>query len=361
MKRVVLAVPDPWNYLNRYPEHSMAIINPDSGHERKQYLLDNLDWSLMITPEGEHYRDGNDYANEQIVMYTSGTTGDSKFFGYTTEQVQHVVDNVIASYEFTANDRFLSIMPLWHGHGHILNLVAAKVGMEVHYARPPELKRQINFSPTWISAIPDLLRIMARSQKFPDLRFVRSASVALPNQVFDNLKTSFNAPVIESFGMSEACSHCFTNPLYGEHRIGTIGLPDGIDAEIRNGNLWLRGSQCYTTDWFDTGDLAEQDSAGYYKILGRNIDRLTLHGIKLDPLSIENKVYNQLPDVNEIVVFGEDKMMCIYTGTAIPAQVREALTSINPLCNPRFLQQVDEIPKNNAGKVSRTLLKDLYQ
>jgi acyl-coenzyme A synthetase/AMP-(fatty) acid ligase len=361
MKRVVLVVPDPWNYLDRFPEFSMAIVNPDAAAERKQYLLDKLDWSLMITPEGEQYRDGGNYADEQIVVYTSGTTGDSKFFSYTNKQVQHVVDSVIASYEFTANDRFLSIMPLWHGHGHILNLAASKVGMEVHHIRPPDLKRQVNFSPTWISAIPDLLRIMARTQKFPDLRFVRSASVALPDQVFNDLKISFSAPVIESFGMSEACSHCFTNPLHGEQRIGTIGLPDGIDAEIRNNNLWLRGPQCYTTDWFDTGDLAEQDNAGYYKILGRNIDRLILHGIKLDPLSIENKVYNQLPEVKEIVVFGEDRMMCVYTGTATPAQVKETLISIDRLCNPRFLQQIDEIPKNNAGKVSRTLLKDLYQ
>ena len=360
MKRVVLAVPDPWNYLNRFPEYSMAIINPASGAGRKQYLLDKLDWSLLVTPDDEQHRDGGDYANEQIVIYTSGTTGDSKFFSYTNEQVQHVVDSIVASYEFTVNDRFLSIMPLWHGHGHILNLVAARVGMEVHYTYPPELKRQINFSPTWISAIPDLLRIMSRTQKFPNLRFVRSASVALPNQVFDDLKTSFNSPIIESFGMSESCSHCFTNPLYGEQRIGTIGLPDGIEADIRNGNLWLRGLQCYTSDWFDTGDLAEQDSAGYYKILGRKLDRLTLHGIKLDPLSIENQVYNQLADVKEIVVFGEDRMMCVYTGTATPAQVRETLTAINRLCNPRFLQQVDEIPKNNAGKVSRTLLKELY-
>jgi len=361
MKRVVLSVLDPWNYLNQFPEYSMAIINPDSGTERKQYLLDNLDWSLLITADGEQHRDGGDYVNEQIVMYTSGTTGDSKFYGYSKEQAQTAVNNVVDSYRLTDNDRFLSIMPLWHGHGQLLNLVAAHVGMEVCHIRPPDLKRPINFSPTWISAIPDLLGVMARSQVFPDLRFARSASVALPDQAFGNLKTAFQAPVIESFGMSETCSHCFTNPLYGEQRIGTIGLPNGVDAEIRDGHLWLRGTQCYTTDWFDTGDLAEQDSAGYYKIVGRELDRLTLHGIKLDPLSIENKVYNRLAGIKEIVVFGEDRMMCIYTGDATPAQVRATLTSINRLCNPRFLQQVNEIPKNNAGKVSRKLLKELYK
>jgi acyl-coenzyme A synthetase/AMP-(fatty) acid ligase len=319
-----------------------------------------LDWSLLVTSDGVQHRDGGDYGNEKMVMYTSGTTGDSKFFSYSTTQVQHVVDNIIASYELTANDRFLSVMPLWHGHGHILNYVVATAGMQVHHVRPPDLKKQIEFSPTWVSAIPDILRVMSRTQKFPDLRFARSASVALPDQVFDDLKTSFNTPIIESFGMSEACSHCFTNPLYGEQRIGTIGLPDGIDADIRNGSLWLRGPQCHTADWFDTEDLAEQDSAGYYKILGRRLDRLNLHGIKLNPLSIENQLYNCIPQLNEVVVFGENKMMCVYTGDVAPGQVRQSLADISTHCNPKFLAQVESIPKNTAGKISRSLLKEIY-
>jgi len=49
----------------------------------------------------------------------------------------------------------------------------------------------------------------------------------------------------------------------------------------------------------------------------------------------------------------------LITALAFSAQAVENI-AINRLCNPRFLQQVDEIPKNNAGKVSRTLLKELY-
>ena len=361
MKRVVICVPDPWNYFDKFPEYSMAIVNPSGGDERKKYLLDNLDWSLMITPEGKHHRDGGDYEKEYMVMYTSGTTGDSKFFGYRKDQVQHVVDNIISNYQLTANDRLLSVMPFWHAHGHLLNLVARQVGMEVHFAQVGNLKTSIDFNPTWISAIPDILKLMSRTQKFSNLRFVRSASAALPTQVYHTLKETFNAPIVESFGMTETCSHCFTNPLYGEHRIGTVGLPSGINAKIQNGSLWLQGSQCYTTEWFDTGDLASQDEMGYYQILGRRLDRLNVHGIKLDPLSIENKLYNRIPELTEVAVFGEDKMMCVYSGNVAPDQVRKTLIEIDPHCNPKFLQQLDAIPKNNAGKISRTSLKELYQ
>ena len=361
MKRVVLAVPDPWNYLDRFPEYSMAIINPDSGRERKQYLLDNLDWSLLITPNDEQYRDGGNYNNEQITIYTSGTTGDSKFFSYSTAQVQHVVDNIIASYEFTANDRFLSVMPLWHGHGHILNLVAAKVNMQVRHVRLPDLKKQIEFSPTWVSAIPDLLRVMVRTQKFPDLRFVRSASSALPNQLYNDLKSWSRRPVIEAFGMTEACSHCFTNPLHGEQRIGTVGLPSGIDARIVNGLLEIQGPSVCMPGWFATGDIADRDHNGYYRIIGRLKDRIDMREYKIDPLSIENQLYNIVPEITQIAVFGTNRIMCVYTGSATEQQVRQAINSIDLHCNPRLVKQVDSIPVNNAGKVSRSMLTEFYQ
>lgn len=359
MKRVVLAVPNPWDYLDQFPDHSIAVINPDSGAERRQYLLNNLNYSVLVTPEGIQYEDGGDY-NEKLVLYTSGTTGDSKFYSYTESQVQHVIDRIVVDYELTANDRYLSIMPLWHAHGMLMTLAARHVKAEIRTVKVTDLKSQLDFSPTYISAIPDLLKLMARNQQFPDLRFVRSASVALPTQTYRDLRDHFGVPVVESFGMTETVSHCFTNPLHGEQHVGTVGLPSGINAEILDGHLWLQGSQCYTSEWFDTGDLADQNSAGYYRILGRAVDRLNVHGIKLDPLSIENKLYNRVPGLGEVAVFGDDRVMCVYTGDVDPQTVRAELTKIDPHCTPRLLQQVASIPKNAAGKVSRALLKETY-
>ena len=79
MKRVVLCVPDPWNYYDQLQEWSVMTVNPDNTPARQKYLLDNSDWSMKITPAGVEHRDGGDYANEKLFWYTSGTTGDSKF------------------------------------------------------------------------------------------------------------------------------------------------------------------------------------------------------------------------------------------------------------------------------------------
>lgn len=360
MKRVALCVPDPWNYINQYIDrYSIMIVNPADTPARKDYLLENADWSLLVTPGNILKRAGNDYGNEKLVLCTSGTTGDSKMYGFSAEKVQHSIDNIIKSYEITANDRYLSIMPLWHAHGLLMYLSALSVECEIKVATVTDFKSTIDFQPTYLSGIPDFLRL-ASKQNFNTLRFVRSASMALPNAIYEGLVQRWNVPVLEAFGMTETCSHCFTNPLYGPQKIGTVGRPAGIEFSIDQGKLYLKGVAAYTSDWFDTGDLADQDLDGYVRILGRSIDRINIRGFKIDPLSIENQLYNLVPDIGDVVVFGTDRLMCIYTGSIDVQTVKQHLLSISPYCYPKLLERVSAIPKNVVGKTSRTLLNQLY-
>jgi long-chain acyl-CoA synthetase len=175
------------------------------------------------------------------------------------------------------------------------------------------------------------------------------------------MKEHFGVPIIESFGMTETCSHSFTNPLFGEQRIGTVGLPSGIDARIESGNrLIIRGPCLAVEGWFDTGDLAEQDEAGYYRILGRSIDRINVRGYKLDPVSLENQLFEKLPKLDQVAVFGRDRVKCLYVGDYSVEQIAQALKEIGPYCWPSLVEQVADIPKNAAGKVSRTQLDSTY-
>ena len=360
MKRAVICVTNPQEFIPELADYSLMIVNPATNTARLQYLLDNADYSLLITDTGEQYRVGSDYGTERALWYTSGTTGDSKFRSFTQAQLDYIGKTICNSYSITDNDRYLSVMPLWHAHGQGMYWAMQQAHCEVKYTVPAELKNTIKFSPTFISAIPDFLSIMMR-QKFKDLRFVRSASSALPDKLYYDLSTWAGVPVLEAFGMTEAGSHCFTNPLAGPQRIGTVGLPDGIEAEILDGVLHIQGPGVFQQGWYNTGDIAEQDELGYYRILGRVTDRITVKGYKLDPVSIENQLYNQLPNIGEVMIFGNTDIKCIYTGNVEEHQVRKELIKIGPQCNPRFLQRVDAIPKNTAGKVSRSMLEGLYK
>ena len=168
------------------------------------------------------------------------------------------------------------------------------------------------------------------------------------------------SPVIEAFGMTEALSHCFTNPLYGEQRIGTVGLPSGIDAKIEDGQLHIQGPCIFTTGWFNTQDLVEQDSAGYYKIVGRAVDTINIRGIKYNPNSIEQQLHTKIKKLEQCVIFGKTKIKCLYVGDIDKQIILRILLDINQNCRPVVLEQVEKIPVNNVGKISRSYLDILY-
>ena len=359
MKRAVLCVPDPWNYLDQLQDWSVMTVNPDNSPARQKYLLDHSDWSIKISATGTEYRNGGDYSNERVFAYTSGTTGDSKFYSFSQDQINHCVDHMIRSYEITANDRYASIMPLWHAHGQAFYWLTKRIGCEAHFMPISGVRNLSNFAPTFVSAIPDVLKTIAQL-KLDNLRFVRSASSAMPDWLFNSLKERFGVPVIEAFGMTEAYSHCFTNPLHGEQRMGTIGLPDGIEAKIKDGHLMIQGTSVVTDDWFDTGDLAEQDSAGYYRILGRTVDQLNIKGKKFNPISLESQILQKFPGIKECVIFGDHELNCLYVGECEVQHLVKFLSVIDKSLRPQLLKKIDTIPCQHAGKISRSYLKTLF-
>jgi acyl-coenzyme A synthetase/AMP-(fatty) acid ligase len=182
----------------------------------------------------------------------------------------------------------------------------------------------------------------------------------MPDWLFKGLKESFGVPVIEAFGMTEAYSHCFTNPLHGEQRMGTVGLPDGIRATIKDGHLMIQGPSVVTNDWFDTGDLADQDSAGYYRILGRSVDQLNIKGKKFNPSSLESQLLKNLPSLKECVIFGDHELNCLYVGECTDQDIVKFLRDLDTHLRPVLLKQVDEIPLKYPGKISRSYLKNLF-
>jgi long-chain acyl-CoA synthetase len=177
----------------------------------------------------------------------------------------------------------------------------------------------------------------------------------MPHRLFEDLKQRFQVPVIEAFGMTEALSHCFTNPLYGEQRTGTIGLPDGIEANIVDGKLFIKGPTVCSSGWYDTGDLAEQDHAGYYKIIGRSKDQINIRGIKYNPVSLEQQLLQSVTGLNECVIFGTDQVKCLYVGSCTDHEVSKFLSNIAQYCRPTLVKSVDSIPLS-AGKISRSFL-----
>lgn len=360
VKRAVLCVPNPYDYIDQFNDYSIMIINPSAPDSRKQYLLDQADWSIKITAGGIEYQQGKDYGDERLFWYTSGTTGDSKFYSFTQAQVDQMSKIICQAYDITHNDRYVGIMPLWHAHGQGFYWATKHAKCERYFLPVQNLRNIADHRPTFLTAVPDLLKTIGQFD-LKNLRFIRSASAPMPDNLYKDLAEKFRVPVIEAFGMTESLSHCFTNPLHGEQRMGTVGLPDGIQADIQNSQLLIKGPCLFNNNqWFNTGDLAEQDEKGYFKILGRSKDRINIKGYKLDPDSIERQLLRMIPDLKEVAIFGINSINCVFVGDCDKNIVFQTLIKIHSGCRPSYIEQVDSIPRGDSEKLSRSWLIKHY-
>src|SRR6202043_2539803 len=161
------------------------------------------------------------------------------------------------------------------------------------------------------------------------LRFIRSGSAALAPQVMHDLEAAFGAPVLESYGMTEAAHQMASNPPPpAVRKPGSVGLATGvaistIDAEGRHlkqgerGEVVIKGAtvirgyennpeanaESFVDGWFRTGDERYLDEAGYLTLSGRIKELINRGGEKISPREID-EVLLAHPSVAEAVAFG---------------------------------------------------------
>jgi oxalate---CoA ligase len=336
-----------------------------------------------------------------LVLHTSGTTSRPKIVPLTHRNVCASAQHIAHSTAFTASDRGLNVMPLFHIHGLIAGILAPlSQGGEVHctsgfnalkfFSQMEEVK------PTWYTAVPTMHQaILSRSAnnkeviaKVP-LRFIRSSSSSLPPQVLAELEDTFHAPVIEAYGMTEAAHQMACNPLPpGKRKPGTVGLAAGPEVAIMDtegqllatgstGEIVIRGpnvtpgyenndkanAENFTNGWFRTGDQGVMDSEGYISITGRLKEIINRGGEKISPREIDEILMDH-PAVGQVVCFGipHEKLgeevgaaVVLREGqTATEKELRDYVaTRVADFKVPRKILLLDEIPKGATGKLQR--------
>ena len=236
-----------------------------------------------------------------LVLHTSGTTSRPKIVPLAQRNVCASARNVRQTLAFAASDRGLNIMPLFHIHGLIAGILAPlSAGGEVCCTTGFNALKFFSWMaevrPTWYTAVPTMHQgILSRAANNVDviranpLRFIRSSSSSMPTQVIKELEAVFGAPVIESYGMTEAAHQMASNPLPPDVRKpGTVGvhagpevcvidpdgnpLPPGVTGEIAiRGENVMSGyennqkanAEAFTKGWFRTGDQGVMDADGY--------------------------------------------------------------------------------------------------
>ncbi len=344
-----------------------------------------------------------------LVLHTSGTTARPKIVPLLNRNVAASARHIGAALALTPDDRCLNIMPLFHIHGLIAAVTASLAhGASVWCAPGFDALRVFGWlreaRPTWYTAVPTMHQaILARAARNAETvaaarpRFIRSSSAALPAPVMAALEETFGCPVIESYGMTEACHQMTSNPLPpAPRRAGSVGLAAGplvrlaeeaaprlldIDTPEQRGEVVISGPNVtpgYEANpeanaraffeaegqrWFRTGDQGMMDAGGMLTLVGRIKELINRGGEKISPLEVDGVLITH-PSVQQVVTFaiphrtlGEDVGAAVVLReghTASDHDLRAfAAARLAAFKVPRTVLIVDEIPKGPTGKPRR--------
>jgi malonyl-CoA/methylmalonyl-CoA synthetase len=338
-----------------------------------------------------------------VIIYTSGTTGRSKGAMLTHRNLASNASVLQRYWAFSAEDVLLHALPIFHVHGlfvanHCALLSGAKM---LWYARFGARAVIAGLSrATVMMGVPTYYTRLLAEEAFTQascsgVRLFISGSAPLLTDTFRSFQERTGHAILERYGMSET-GMISSNPLRGERRPGTVGLPlPAVDVRVTDsddrpvapgevGGIQVRGENVFTgywrnpektreeftsDGWFRTGDVGLFDQDGYLSIVGRAKDLIITGGYNVYPKEIE-LVLDALPGVAESAVvgiphpdFGEAVTAAVVLSgeTAAPSETEVIARLKNQLAGykvPKRVHFVDALPRNAMGKVQKNILRD---
>lgn len=343
------------------------------------------------------------------IIFTSGTTGQSK--GVMRTQRARILDSVNAAmaYELGRNDHMLWFLPQFHVGGASVPGQLLVQGGRVTVLRkfePAEAARAIAAGVTYIVGVPAHYNLMFESGSLQgvDTSAVTGCYVGgsvATRRVFEEILEHFpNAELVHGYGSTESGPH--TMALRGQDfldHFGALGLPvPGSEVRVVGpdnhtdvgvdeiGELWVRSesvmvgylnreeitAEAISPDgWLRTGDLVRRGSNGYFYIVDRVKDLIITGGENVYPKEVEDVLATH-PAVAEVAVIGvpdeiyEERVVAVVrllTGEEPPSSeelvsyVRERLAGFK---TPKAVHFVEDYPRTGVGKIQKTALREQF-
>ena len=377
------------------------IVNPprDAKHIWYGDLIDNdgRHAPLVVNPQ-------TDIA---VLQYTGGTTGTPKGAMLTHANLTANAEQCKLWFKGAreGQEKMLAVLPLFHvfamtGAMNLGIRIGAEIVMLPRFALDDVLNAIHLKKCTIFPAVPTIFSAINNYKKrekynLSSIRYCISGGAPLPVEVKLTFERVTGCVLVEGYGLSETAPVACVNPIIGENRTGSIGLPvpgtmvEIISIEDRNtpvalgerGEICISGPQVMAGYWkkpedtaesirngrFHTGDIATMDKDGYIYIVDRLKDMIIAGGYNIYPRNVEEAVI-QNASVEEVVCAGVPDT---YRGETVKVwiklkegctltvpQLKEFLEDkLSPIEMPKLVEFRDQpLPKTLIGKLSKKAL-----
>jgi long-chain acyl-CoA synthetase len=347
--------------------------------------------------------------NEDLafLQYTGGTTGVSKgamlTHGNILANMEQIVQWMLPRLK-KGEETIVTALPLYHIFSLTVNCMAFfRFGAHNILITNPrdipgfiKILRTTHF--TVMTGVNTLFNALMNHPDFGMIDFSKvrvsvAGAMALQKVVAEKWTNLTKSLIVEGYGLTESSPVVCCNPINGTERVGTIGLPlpstnvkliDDNEKEIKlgeAGELCVKGPQVMkgywnqpeetkkimTADgWLKTGDVAQVDKDGYFKIVDRKKDMILVSGFNVYPNEVEDVVATMagvlecaavgVPDEKsgELVKIVIVKKEASLTEAAVIEHCKKLLTAYKV---PKIVEFRTELPKTNVGKILRRALR----
>ena len=360
-----------------------------------------MDMGYPGDPIKRHEREEN---IPDVILYTSGTTAKPKGVMLEENQFDANCSGFLEHLQFTAEDRVIVALPLFHSFGNIMALVLLRSGATLILLKqfqPKTILASIaQHRATILPLVPTIYSFLVDLHSrggydVSSLRYCISGGSSLPEALLKKVEEGLGVTVIEGYGLTETSPVIAVNTMKDGSVPGSVGpvLPnvelDIVDdagkpiAQGEVGEIRVRGETVMkgywnkpdqTTEtlsvdgWLRTGDLGHLDEKGRLFIsAGRKKDLIIRAGENVSPLAIENVLMSH-PAIAEVAAVGipDERLGEKVKVFAVLREGQQATEQeLKELCRkklPAFMtpdtfQFMESLPKTATGKILKSELR----